>query len=703
MADVQRYLADEQVQACPPSARYRLGKFARRNKRALAVAGLVLCFLVLLGGGAGWVLNDRSARLATTEREGETALAEATRLAGQRRWPEALAWVQQAEGVLAPGAGSDALRRRVRDLRMDLEMVAKLDEIRLRAEEVRDNQFVGNRDDPSRTEAFREYGIDVKALDPEEAARRIRARAIPVELVMALDDWADERRIRGTDNESQHLSAVARLADADPWRNRLRDIRERRDWTGLLALAASDEVNQLPAPTFLLLDHTLQSARAFELHLTVLRQAQRLHPDDFWINTALGVCLTEEIKPARPQEAVPFFTAAVALRPRSSGAHYNLGMAFKNSGSDDEAIAAYREAIRLKPDYAEAYVSMGSILCDKKREYDGAARAFREAIRLKPDNVAAYVNLGVALVALGKLADAEAACGRAWELAPQNPDVKEALALVYRDLGGAKRRAHDCVGAQDHYAKYLKLSEEVAKAEPVPHGIEDLAWAHRNLGDLYMELEKPAVAREHYLKMLEVARALAEANPKNAQTQKLAQSFVDRAHAYLGRVSLELGEPAAQEYFRKIGDNCNLAWSLATCPDPKARDAGRAVELAKKVSDLTPKDGNVWKVLGAAHYRAGNWKAAIEALDRANQLKAGGDGYEWFYLAMAHWQRDEKDQARKWHDQAVAWIKKENPRPGFSNGDKGGEQLRRLRDEAAALLGVKDPPPPPGGKDPPKT
>src|SRR5207245_11129258 len=38
-ADVQRYLADEPVQACPPSARYRFRKFARRNKAALARLG----------------------------------------------------------------------------------------------------------------------------------------------------------------------------------------------------------------------------------------------------------------------------------------------------------------------------------------------------------------------------------------------------------------------------------------------------------------------------------------------------------------------------------------------------------------------------------------------------------------------------------------------------------------------------------------
>src|SRR3954453_4264005 len=60
--DLQRYLADEPVLACPPSAGYRLRKFARRNRSGLAVAGLVLFFLVLLGSVAGWAWRDRTAR-----------------------------------------------------------------------------------------------------------------------------------------------------------------------------------------------------------------------------------------------------------------------------------------------------------------------------------------------------------------------------------------------------------------------------------------------------------------------------------------------------------------------------------------------------------------------------------------------------------------------------------------------------------------
>jgi serine/threonine protein kinase/tetratricopeptide (TPR) repeat protein len=53
--DVQRYLADEPVQACPPSAGYRLRKFVRRNKGPVLAAALVL--LALFGGVLGTTLG----------------------------------------------------------------------------------------------------------------------------------------------------------------------------------------------------------------------------------------------------------------------------------------------------------------------------------------------------------------------------------------------------------------------------------------------------------------------------------------------------------------------------------------------------------------------------------------------------------------------------------------------------------------------
>jgi hypothetical protein len=67
--DMQRYLADEPVLACPPAVDYLLRKFVRRHKTVLAVAGMILFFLVSLGSGAGWALRDRAARHAAIETE----------------------------------------------------------------------------------------------------------------------------------------------------------------------------------------------------------------------------------------------------------------------------------------------------------------------------------------------------------------------------------------------------------------------------------------------------------------------------------------------------------------------------------------------------------------------------------------------------------------------------------------------------------
>src|SRR5262249_9202269 len=78
-ADVQRYLADEPVQACPPSLGYRLGKVARRHKGPVLAVALVV--LVLVGGIAGttWGLiratDARGVAVQEAERKQEALAA----------------------------------------------------------------------------------------------------------------------------------------------------------------------------------------------------------------------------------------------------------------------------------------------------------------------------------------------------------------------------------------------------------------------------------------------------------------------------------------------------------------------------------------------------------------------------------------------------------------------------------------------------
>src|SRR5262249_24491220 len=100
-ADVQRYLYEEPVQACPPSALYRFRKFARRNMRALATAALLGVMLLVAVGAvvasALWAADHRWQVEAAAKEKLERnlyythiALAERNQVAGNVAWAEEL-------------------------------------------------------------------------------------------------------------------------------------------------------------------------------------------------------------------------------------------------------------------------------------------------------------------------------------------------------------------------------------------------------------------------------------------------------------------------------------------------------------------------------------------------------------------------------------------------------------------------------------
>ena len=105
-----------------------------------------------------------------------------------------------------------------------------------------------------------------------------------------------------------------------------------------------------------------------------------------------------------------------------------------------------------------------------------------------------------------------------------------------------------------------------------------------------------------------------------------------------------------------------------------------AVRLAKRGVELAPKEGMCRNTLGVSHYRAGEWKAAVEALNKSLELRKGGDSFDWFFLGIAHWQLGEKDKARQWYAKAVQWMDKNQPK---------NEELQRFRQEAEELLKIE--------------
>jgi Flp pilus assembly protein TadD len=275
----------------------------------------------------------------------------------------------------------------VEQQRADLDMLARLEQIRLGQPADRDmaarlDAIRLDRTQADRTyqQAFRDYGLDLDALPPDKAAARIRASAISERLVAGLDDWVLTRWGGGQD--SARLLAVARQADPDPWRSRLRVAFEQRDWKALKRLAQVDGGQDQPPATLVFLATLLRHAGEVPLAIEVLRQAQRRHPHDFWITHQLALALTQ-LEPARTDEALGYYRAALALRPTEPGVYLNLGNALRKQGRLAEAVAAFRQAIRLNPEVATSYVQLALALM-ANGDLDGAIAAYQHAVRLAP-------------------------------------------------------------------------------------------------------------------------------------------------------------------------------------------------------------------------------------------------------------------------------------------------------------------------------
>src|SRR5262249_24758316 len=198
-------------------------------------------------------------------------------------------------------------------------------------------------------EAFLEFGIDINGLEPAEAAARIGRTTISQALVRALDEWAAMRkRAHGVDEFWKKLIEIARQADPDEWRNRFREALLLRNRLALEKLADTVRIRAVPPATVYLLGQTLRELGALDKAMAVLREAHPHHPDDFWLNDALGWFSMHAFDPPRYEDAVRYYTAAVALRPRNASTHLELALALSQDASRiQEAEEHHRQSLAL--------------------------------------------------------------------------------------------------------------------------------------------------------------------------------------------------------------------------------------------------------------------------------------------------------------------------------------------------------------------
>jgi tetratricopeptide (TPR) repeat protein len=138
----------------------------------------------------------------------------------------------------------------------------------------------------------------------------------------------------------------------------------------------------------------------------------------------------------------------VRKHPHSPEAYYDQGLACLNNPRWPDLInarKAFKRAIALKPDYAEAYNSLGMSYQGFKfglviygTFYKKAVEAHKKAIRLKPDYAEAYWGLGKAYLALGQHDRAMEALQQAIHLKPDYEEAKQQIREVQQDIERVK-------------------------------------------------------------------------------------------------------------------------------------------------------------------------------------------------------------------------------------------------------------------------
>jgi tetratricopeptide (TPR) repeat protein/serine/threonine protein kinase len=615
--DVQRYLNDEPVLACPPSAWYRFRKLARRNKGKLALGGLILFFLMLLGAGAGWavrnraalekeIAQDRDARQAALESDVARALSDAQSAYTSDKLAEGMVAVKQAKRLWAGSTGNEQLQEQLSRWISDLEMAARLEEIPLeRLDEAGANFDLGSANGAYRA-AFRHYNLDVEALDIEAAAERIKGSAIKGRLVAALDNWVMSRYVPGISGW-EHLLAVARRADPDPWRDRFREAFQQRNRKALAEVARKPNLPDQPVATLLLLAAALWHTQEPVASVEILRQAQRRHPGDFWLNEHMGLRLMA-LRAGRKGEEIGFLRAAVALRPQSPGARLNLGWALLHQELVLDAEAEFRETLLVEPNYFAAHLGLGNTLL-AQRKYREAEVAYLETLKLRKDFLPALSNLGTALQRQGKFAEAVEAYQKALQLQKDNAKIHLGLGKTYCDQG-------NFAAAEAELQEALRLHQQGKDIVEPGETRLDLASLHANLGIALENQGKLGEAEKHFRKACDL-------KPNDPDYLNMLGAFLcDYKREY--DAALEAFNKALQVDPKYAMAHCNIANVMRN-----KGEISKAVASFQKALELDPELALAHNNLGNIYMRQGK---LAEAMDHYRKAIRSEPSY-----AMAHY------------------------------------------------------------------
>tara|TARA_B100000780_G_scaffold24316_1_gene15477 strand:+ start:673 stop:2637 length:1965 start_codon:yes stop_codon:yes gene_type:complete len=227
--------------------------------------------------------------------------------------------------------------------------------------------------------------------------------------------------------------------------------------------------------------------------------------------------------------AVDSYKQALKIKPDYAEVYNNMGIVLKDKGDLEIALDSYKQALRIKPYYAEVYNNMGIALKDKG-DLEAAIDSFNQALKIKPDYAEAYYNTGITLKDKG---DLEAAIDSFNQALKIKPDYAE----VYNNMGIALKEKGDLEAAIGSFKQALK-------SKP------DFAEVYNNMGIALKDRGSLEAAIDSYKQALKIKPDYAEV-------------YYNMGIALKGKDDLEAAIYSYEQALKIKPDYASVAWNLS--------------------------------------------------------------------------------------------------------------------------------------------
>jgi tetratricopeptide (TPR) repeat protein len=289
--------------------------------------------------------------------------------------------------------------------------------------------------------------------------------------------------------------------------------------------------------------------------------------------------------------AIAAYRTATRLDPRIADANYRMGMLFLSVDQQEQAVRCFQAELKYHSGNADAARELGLALA-RLGKSDQAVTGLERLVRRRPNDGDAWQALGFAYLSANRQRAAEIALRRAIVLPPNRADKHRDLAVVLTTRGNLKE-------ARQEYGRAIAL----APNDPTP-------WI--NLGNLERRANNPEKALANYR----------EAEKRDSTFGLAFQGEIEAL------TDLRRDQEAGEVYRR---------WLRARPDDSGARLAairfydrmGRkdvALEIARDGVRLKPKSAEAHLMLGMALESAGQTRAALDEMRRAEELFPEGKG-----------------------------------------------------------------------------